>query len=122
MGSMRTSGVFQKSIALCLLSVWAFFGGVYLLESFGLVADNMPEQVDRIIEDPLSAPAEQPLSFSIKSAGILLPTEFVSPSLSPIAPYLPMGLDCARPLSSPAGNSPPLTDLRLFQLFSTYKI
>jgi len=124
MWSMPTSGFFKKSVALSILFVWAFFGGMYLLESFGLVADKMPEQVDRIIEDPLSAPAEQPLSFSIQSPAITLPAEPVPPVLLLIAPHTPMeGSGCGALLASYPKDSPPLVaDLKLFQRFSNYRI
>ncbi len=120
---MSTSGIFQKSVALCLLFAWAFIGGVCLLESFGLIPDNMPEQVDQMIEDPLSAPAEQPLSFSIQSPAITLPMEPVPPALLLIAPrILREGSGCAALFASYLKNSPPLADLKLFQRFCTYRI
>jgi len=114
---MQSPDFLKKSIVSCLLFAWAFTWGLYLLESLGFVEDNMPEQVDQIIEDPLSAPVESPVHFPIKSPDVS--SAATSAGLIP-AVLLPLALDL---LNGRRGLvDPPLTGSQLFQRSSIYRI
>ena len=116
----------RKGVVSSLLFVWAFTWGVYLLESFRLIGDNMPEQVDQTIEDPLSAPIEKPPDLSIE--------------LRPVSPYGPLNgfVSAVLPaatfhvaseglnyqiLARSLPERPPLSSaVELFKLYSIYRI
>ena len=123
---MQSPDFLRKSVVSCLLFMWVFTWGVYLLESLGFAEDNLPEQVDQIIEDPLSVPVESPVNFSIKSpdvSSVATSAGLISAVLLPLTLHLLSGrLDPLDSFSSVLEHSLPLTGPQFFQRSLIYRI
>ena len=110
----------RKSIILCLMVVWACFFAIYAAESFGHFEDTL-EHSEGSIEKSFSNPAEVVTVSSVLKhlPKIGLSTEWIDGfQLSFQTP----GFRSSVCLNFLIDRSPPSATLRLFKLFSVYRI
>ncbi len=114
------SKAIQKSVVLCLMAMWTLFFAVHAAEAFGYFEDTL-EHSEESVEKTFSSPLEATSHYSLTEhlSKIILSFEGGN-CLQKSFPIL--GFYSLPYWNSFLDESPPSTSLKLFQLFSVYRI